>query len=529
MSIKSLWLAVLSSLLQISIFPNFNLDLLAWVFLVPLFFSLEGKTSFQCFIICLIFGSLSAAGTTYWLYPTVTGYFEQPLLKGIVFATGIQIFFAGFYFALFGLIYSILSSTTNLSLRILLVSSSWVVCEYFRSTLLTGLPWELVAHSQYRNLFLIQISDITGVYGLSFVIVSINFAIYLIVKSCLQKNIPARIQIKKYKFVLLPALLLLLVIFYGKMRVAEYTITSDNSTKTDTDEKAYIRISVIQGNIKSNYRWRSAYYGRNLRKYLNLSKKALRHGAQIIIWPENAINFYLEKEHFHLTRIRQMLKKANACLIVGGPRYEKAGANQHIFFNSAYFITPEQGIAGLYDKIHLLPFSEYDFVKSINLYGEERKVDSQKYISGRQYSVFSFLNTQFSVLICYEIIYPHLVRHFVKKGASFLINISNDSWFGKGAGPFQHLSLSIFRAVENKVFLMRASTTGISAIIAPTGKIRKASRLFQEAILTDRILPRMETTFYTEYGDLFAGACILLTICAITAILLKRTILKKNR
>jgi len=522
--------AVLSALLQIIIFPQFNLHYFAWIFLVPLFFALEKRLAFQSFSLCLLFGSLSAIGNTYWLYPTVIGYFEQPLFQGILLALFVQVVFAGFYFALFGLLYSILSQVNNQPLRVMLVSAGWVGCEYFRSTLFTGLPWELLAHSQYQNLSLIQIADITGVYGVSFIIVTINYSLYLTLRSFVNAKGLTHFNFPRYQSLLIPIVLLLLTFCYGKVRLAEYKKMEKEGIQRNSNRLPEpICVSIIQGNIKSRYRWRSAYYGRNLGKYLTLTKKAIKDGADIIIWPENALNFYLEKEPFLLARIMRVLKESQTHLFLGGPRYENVGKNQNKFFNSAYYLIPQQGVSGVYNKIHLLPFSEYDFFKHITVYGKKRTVAPKKYSFGHEYTQFQFFNTPCSVLICYEIIYPHLVREFVKRGASFLINISNDSWFGKGAGPYQHLSLSIFRAVEHKLFLVRAVTTGISALITPTGKIHKVSKLFQEEILTDTILPRQETTFYTKYGDLFAALCILLSFIALLSILSKKNRFKRNR
>jgi len=530
MTLKSISLAVFSALLQIIIFPQFNLHFLAWIFLIPLFFALEKRTAFQSSLLCLLFGGLSAMGNTYWLYPTVIGYFEQPPFQGILFALFIQVVFAGFYFALFGLFYRMLSQLNNHTLKGPLVAAGWVGCEYFRSTLFTGLPWELVAHSQYQNLSLIQIADITGVYGISFIIVGINYSLYLTLRSFMNAKGLTHFNLSMYQFLLIPIVLLVFTLSYGKVRLAEFKkMEKEDSKRNDNRITEPIWVSVIQGNIKSRYRWRSAYYGRNLRRYLTLTKKAVKDGADIIIWPENAINFYLEKEPFLLARIMRVLEESQVHLVIGGPRYEKAGKDQNNFFNSAYYLIPKQGISGVYDKTHLLPFSEYNFFQHLTAYGKGRTVAPKKYSFGQNYTQFPFLNTQFSVLICYEIIYPHLVREFVKRGASFLINISNDSWFGNGAGPYQHLSLSIFRAVEHKLFLVRAVTTGISAFITPTGKIHKVSKLFREEILIDTILPQQETTFYTKYGDLFARGCILLTIIALSYLVVKKNRLKRNR
>ena len=469
-------------------------------------------------------------GNTYWLYPTVIGYFEQPLFQGILLTLFIQVVFAGFYFALFGFLYCILSQVNNQSLGVILIAAAWVGCEYFRSTLFTGLPWELVAHSQYRNLSLIQIADITGVYGISFIIVGINYVLYLTLRNFIRIKGLSHINLSACKFIITPLFLLVIALCYGKIRLVEFEEVGKGDIKrTSSKVTEYIYVSVIQGNIKSRYRWRSAYYGRNLRKYLMLTKKAVKDGADIIIWPENAINFYLEKEPFLLARIMKVLEESQVHIVLGGPRYEKAGKNQNSFFNSAYYLTPGRGVTGVYHKIHLVPFSEYDFFEHVSAYGQGRAIAPKKFSFGQKYTQFPFLNTQFSVLICYEIVYPHLVREFVKRGASFLINISNDSWFGKGAGPYQHLSLSIFRAVEHKLFLIRAVTTGISAFITPTGKIHRVSKLFQEETLTDTILPRRETTFYTKFGDLFAGLCILLTIVSLLSMLVKRNRPKNDR
>jgi apolipoprotein N-acyltransferase len=184
------------------------------------------------------------------------------------------------------------------------------------------------------------------------------------------------------------------------------------------------------------------------------------------------------------------------------------------YFNSAFFLT-EQGITAKYDKIRLVPFGEY--VPLAGLLGFVRGWAEfiSEFQPGTARRVFSFHEAPFGVVICYEGLFPDLFRQFVANGARFMVNITNDAWFGETSGPWQHLGVLPLRAVENRVAIARAANTGVSAVIEPSGRIHRSLGLYERGSVDGRLPLRIRTTFYTRYGDLFAYACLGLCLAAV--------------
>jgi apolipoprotein N-acyltransferase len=210
-----------------------------------------------------------------------------------------------------------------------------------------------------------------------------------------------------------------------------------------------------------------------------------------------------------------------APLLLGAPAFERRGASIQ-YFNSAFLVSPEKKIAGRYDKLHLVPFGEYAPLSSIFNFTKDIIGAIGDFTAGSAVRNLSAPCGDFGVLICYEAIFPELTRQFVAGGARFLVNITNDAWFGKTSAPYQHLSMVALRAVENRVPIARAANTGISSFIDSTGKIRAASDLFTREVLSGTIELRQTQSLYAQYGDLFAYACLGATALGILIIRLRR-------
>ena len=181
-------------------------------------------------------------------------------------------------------------------------------------------------------------------------------------------------------------------------------------------------------------------------------------------------------------------------------------------YNSAYLVGPDTTVLGRYDKIHLVPFGEYIPLRHLLFFLDKLVAGIGDFRSGEAYTVMAIPQGRFAVLICFEGIFPDLVRHFVRHGAQFLVNITNDAWFGYSPASYQHLSMVVFRAVENRLPIVRAANTGISAVIDSTGRLSQQTDLFVRTWIKARITPAAgATTFYTRWGDLFAYGCVLVT------------------
>lgn len=505
--LKSICLAVLAAGLKILLFPNFEIAPLAWVVLVPLLFAIESRGPLASFLLGCLFGVLMALGITYWLYFSVTDYFGLHPLLGFGFILGACLFYAAIYCGLFTLLVSLCRPLCRGPWGLVAIPAFWVTCEVLRATWVSEDPWGLLGYSQYSFLPLIQVADITGVYGVTFLIVLVNVAVYQVLRHLIdRRRNPAATPWTARDWgtrAALPCLLLAAVLLYGKVRL-------DQFERPSAGEIPPVKVAVIQGSIHREYRWKSIYYGRNLTHYLKLSRRPETLDADLLVWPENALNFHPDREPMFLKFITRSLAKPPRMLLTGAPHMVKHDGGGSTNYNTAYQIT-EDGIQKMYHKMHLMPFSERKpgwIAQVLAAPGEA----PASFTSGERPETFSLGEITFASPICFEMVYPELVRRFVQNGAQFLVNISNDSWFGPTAGPRQHLIFSTLRAVENRRAVVRAANTGISALVAPSGRILSETRLDEQTILTGTVVPRREKTIYTRTGDLLPRLCAVLSL-----------------
>ena len=266
-----------------------------------------------------------------------------------------------------------------------------------------------------------------------------------------------------------------------------------------------LKIGLVQANIDQSIKWDGSFQKETLNIYERLSFRVAEGKPDLIIWPETATPFFFQDEKAYQPMILDLPKKTNAFLLFGSPSYkiEKGKVNH---FNSALMVSPSGELVGKYDKIHLVPYGEYvplGEIISLGSLGE----GIGNFKPGKQIFNFSLPQGKFGVVICFEIIFPDLCRKFVKEGADFLVTLTNDAWFGRTSAPYQHLSMATFRAIENRVFVVRAANTGITGFIYPKGEIVKQGGIFTEETMIGTIHLSKQKTFYTVYGDVFAWIC----------------------
>ena len=490
---KDLLLCLLSGILLVLSYPNFNLEFLAWIALVPLFYSTGQKSVLSSFFLGFITGVTSFLGIIYWIVVAVHNYGNVPLLLSILILL-LLVLYLSLYIGTFAMLSRFLQ--LRFGPRMVILSPFlWVALEYLRSFFLTGFPWAELGHSQYLNLPFVQIADITGVYGLSFVIVLVNATLYLILRQWAEKKFPKREA-------LLSIFIVAGVLLYGYFRMED--------VNRRVQGQPAIRVGLIQGNIDQSIKWNESFQKETLRTYERLSLRTAQERPDLIIWPETAVPFFFQDAKEYQPLVLDVAVKTHAYLLFGSPSYriEKGVA---VNYNSAYLAAPSGEIVGKYDKNHLVPFGEYVPLGEILKLGSLGEGIGD-FKSGKEIINLTLPQAKFGVLICFEIIFPDLCREFVRKGADFLVTITNDAWFGRTSAPYQHLAIATFRAVENHVFIARAANTGISGFIDPTGKIIQKGGIFKEEALHGVIRPSKIKTFYTLYGDIFAWICSGLSI-----------------
>jgi apolipoprotein N-acyltransferase len=375
--------------------------------------------------------------------------------------------------------------------------------------MMLSFPWALLGNSQYLNLPAIQIADITGVWGVSFVVVLVNRAIYGVVSH------KSEVISHKLKSVAAAGIVLLAVFVYGfyMLHLSSSSLISRPSSLVPRHSSLEpLRISVIQGNIPKDYQREIYPKEAVIDTYEVLTRQAAADNPDLIIWPEAALPFVAGKEEPELfNRVKDLAAEVGIPLVAGAVSF-----HDDAFYNSALLISSQGKVAQLYDKLHLVPFGEY--IPGRRLFPALQAIVPIGEISpGQEYTIFSPPG-EFSVLICFEDVFPELSRQFVRRGAALLVNITNDSWFKKTPEPYQHLQASVLRAVENRVWLARSANTGVSAFIAPTGRITasvadaRTEEIFVSGVKTQTIAAGAHRpTVYNRWGDFII---VPLSICA---------------
>jgi len=485
---EPLLLALLSGLLLTASFPPSRFAFLAWFALIPLLKSLEKARPSLAFRLGFAAGLAHFLTLIYWVIIVMGHYGHLPIPVSV----SILILFS-LYLSLYPAVFAWgCSYIANSFLGSFKVAGLWVALEYVRANILTGFPWCLLGHSQYLNLEAIQVADLVGAYGTSFVIVLTSALIY---------GVAFERKLQRWKREApLVLLILALALGYGVYR----TSFSDTA-----QSRQFVKIAVVQGNIDQSIKWNSAYQEKTIQIYRNLTLQSRTFGPDLVVWPETAVPLFFQNEEPPARRILLTAQQAGAHIIFGSPAYRRQ-AGSVSFFNRAYLLSPSAEVLGSYDKVHLVPFGEYVPMKRFLPFVRRLVVSAGDFLPGETVAPLNFPKAPAGVLICFESIFPDLGRAMTQKGAAFLINLTNDAWYGMSSAPFQHFSMAVFRAVENRRPLVRAANTGISAFILPTGKILGQTDLFRETLLTGEIpLGDSGWTLYTRTGDWFA---LLLTI-----------------
>jgi apolipoprotein N-acyltransferase len=500
---RGILLSSLSGILLILSFPNFDFEFLAWFALVPLFYSIEGKGLAHGFKLGLLTGVVSFFGILYWIIVAIHTYGNISLIVSALILL-LLVGYLSLFIGAFTFFTRFIQMRSGLQ-TVLFTPLIWVGLEYLRSFLLTGFPWANLGYSQYLNLPFIQMADITGAYGLSFVILLVNAMLFRVLHQWPKRTFPL-------KEAIITVIILLGFMMYGylKMEVVDRQMIRNPPLK----------IGLVQGNIDQSVKWNESFQVETLKIYERLTLKVAEEKPDLILWPETATPFFFQDAKEFQPTVLNIPRKTNAFLLFGTPSYKIERGKVH-HYNSALLVSPLGELSGKYDKIHLVPYGEYvPFGEYFPLGSLGEGIGNFK--SGKEISNFFLPQGQFGVLICFEIIFPDLSRRFVKKGANFLVTITNDAWFGKTSAPYQHFSIAVFRAVENRVFIARAANTGITGLIDPRGKILKQGGIFTEEAINGMVRLSNRKTFYTLYGDIFAWVCSLLSILLLLNALVKK-------
>lgn len=477
-------------------FPLTGLDFLAWISFVPLLYAIDrARTARDAALFAWSFGFVFFLFDVGWTLDTlmIHGHFGRvPAL--ILFLALIS--FLGLFPALFGFV---LARIASVGFSIAAAAPFvWTALEYVRSWAFTGFPWDLVGYSQVEHIVLAQVADVTGVYGMTFVVVLVNATLWEIIRRM------AKREALPWAHVAAAAGTVVLIVVYGEVRMADYPAYKQG--------RSDFVIGVLQANIPQKIKWAPGAREHTFLAYEKLGKRAVEHGARLLVWPETSVPVLFGSDHPATRRPSRISHRLGVPMLIGAPS-KRVGEGREDYFNSA-FLVEGSSFRHRYDKIHLVPFGEYMPFNRLLPLGPGIAAREADYSPGHEMTVMRVPGCpSFSVLICYEAIFPSLARLAVNSGAHVLMNMTNDGWFGPTAAPYQHLNMARLRSIENRAWLIRSANTGVSAAYDPAGRLIDHIALDREGWFVVAVPAAAHAgSPYSSVGDLFAWGCLVSSV-----------------
>lgn len=420
----------------------------------------------------------------------------------------------------------------NKKIALLLFPFFWVSVEYAYSLTDLRFPWLTLANSLPKFNLFIQIADIIGAYGISLLVLFINLYLFFALRELIDN------RKLHFKYLLIALIIFLIPVIYGAIRIKTIKMPEEN-----------VKIGLIQPNLNPWDKWQAGDLDEQLDMYLELSRKAVKKNAKIIIWPESALPVYLLVGNYFMqvNRIQNFADSNDVFIMTGMPdanffydkneapadaKYSKAINMYYVSYNSILLFSPQSSQVQKYAKIKLVPFGEkVPFVESLPFLGDLIKwqVGISSWNVGTKQNVFEFVEgVQLKVggVICIESIYPDFVAGFVQNGANLIVVVTNDSWYGYSSGPFQHKEIAALRAIENRRFVVRAANGGVSAMIDPLGRTVAQTKLFERDVLIGNAGINNELTFYSKYPLIFPLLSSIISLIVIIFFTIKKLFIR---
>ncbi len=428
------------------------------------------------------------------------------------------------YSALFAVVCSRLLSTFGIA-ALLVAPAVWVTAEFGRAYLLTGFPWVLLGYSQARVLQIAQIASLFGIFGLSALVSLVSTAVAYLVWPTVRPTYPAYEWSERRSGWSPPMAARVAVAAVAVGCVVASSLWGMARMRGDrlVHEGTPLAVGIVQGNVPQDEKWDTRRASEIFDRYLALTRDAARRGAKLIVWPESSPPFMFEEDAFGREAIRDVARQFSAYLLIGSDQVERAGVSAEgrtvaaKYYNAAFLVGPDGRTLATYRKMHLVPFGEYVPLKGLFFFANKLVEGVSDFSPGDQAVLLPVGRNAISTSICYEVVYPNLVRQFVLGGSQLLTTITNDAWYGYSSAPYQHFEQATLRAIEEGRYLVRSANTGISAIVDPYGRITTESALFQPAVLVGTVRALTGLTLYARIGDLVAYVAITITLVALAA------------
>ncbi len=484
-------LAALSGLLLTLSFPKFGHGAVAWLALAPLLVALPGTSGLRAFRLGYVTGAVSAMGLLYWTALVVMQYGGLSLPLSVLIMTLLCLAVALFPSLFAWLLAAWLARFGPLAL--FLAPLAWVATEILRAHTLLRFSWCLLGYSQAGSPELLQLAPYTAVYGVSFVIV---LGSALLAQAFLEPR-PTRRRVALLAAFALPAA----VSIHGRIVLAQ-----------PLAEGPALRVGLVQASIRQDQKWDAARLNDNFQQHVELTRRAAAAGARLIVWPESAVPWHYDAAPEIRDAIGALARGAGADIAFGNDDSEPRPGGRGRVFVGAKLVDREGRLTLRYHKVRLVPFGEYVPLQPLLTLGGRVTAKLVQQVSdftpGTAASVGSAEGRRLGLFICYEAIFPDFVRQFSANGASLLVNVTNDAWYGTTSAPYQHFAMAVLRAVENGRYLVRAANTGISGVVDPRGRVLARSALFERTVLVRDVPEASLDTFYARHGDAFAWSCL---------------------
>jgi apolipoprotein N-acyltransferase len=476
-------------------FPKFGHGAVAWVALVPLLVGLHGTSGWRAARLGYVTGAVSALGILYWTALVVIQYGGLALPVGVAVMVALCLAVALFPL-LFGWATARLVATFGTA-GFLGTPFVWVATELLRVHTFFEFPWCLLGYSQHAFLPAIQIASVTAVYGVSFILAaSSSLLAYAILEARPRRRSGALVG--------------LAVLVAGTLGGGAWAMSRA------VPETGQIVVGLVQGGIRQEDKWVPENAGDNVGRHLQLTAEAVRLGARLVVWPESAVPFLYDRDPGLAALLQRTVRSERISLLFGNDDLDAATGRIYV---GAKLLSPEGVLISRYRKMHLVPFGEYVPLQPVftlgGRFGAKLVQEVSDFTPGTEASTGVVGGHRIGGYICYEAIFPALVRRFPAAGAELLVNITNDAWYGSTSAPYQHLAMAAFRAVENRRYMVRAANTGITAVVDPWGRVLDETRLFDRTVLVREVPFVAVTTFYTRHGDLFAYACFAIAMALV--------------
>ncbi len=490
--------------------PSFGYWPLVFVALVPLLYALEdefetGQAGYRgIFLKGFVTGLFYTLSLSFWI--AHMSVLAVPPTAAL-FACFHGLFAAGILLALKAGLKGLMLSLWTVLL--------WVSLEVLGSDLFVPIPSLAIGYVLWPIPLLIQVSDFTGVFGVSFWIISVNVFVLHLARHGFRRNVPWALVVLSMSF------------FLVGYALSKYSVR----TRVPVNRSS-IAINLVHTAVTSEYKEDPAFRERIfglLKRMTRKSVDASKDPPDLCIWPETSVPVFLRtiREKDFLEGLLALAREARTSVLVGALSFTREDDDKFRKFNAAFLVPPKGYIAQEYHKIILTPFREMNPLGSV-LPGKLQEKWKSKLDAGKQLGLMQLdTKDKFGVVICYEVLFPNLLRQLVSNGAGFLVNITNDQ---APFGPFRRaypipLAHVIYRAVETRRFLVRCANWGRSLVVSPQGQIIDSSAMGSTGVLTSSILPIYEQTFLVRHGFLFAKAALFVAFIWATVLVRRRRIL----